>query len=64
VMDNTVFSYMSLAFDEARAAIAAIAAECRRFGGSLGLLWHNSEYLREARHRRWYQEMLDAVSAR
>jgi hypothetical protein len=61
VMDGTLFSYMSLAPDAARAAVLELASECRRFGGSLGLLWHNSE-LPTDRQKRWYASLVAAVS--
>jgi hypothetical protein len=61
VMDGTLFSYMSLEPDAAHAAVLDLALECRRFGGSLGLLWHNSE-LPTDRQRRWYASLVAAVS--
>jgi hypothetical protein len=61
VMDGTLFSYMSLSPDAAHAAVLELASECRRFGGSLGLLWHNSE-LATDRQKRWYASLVAAVS--
>jgi uncharacterized protein DUF7033 len=61
VMDGTLFSYMSLAPDAAHAAVLDLALECRRFGGSLGLLWHNSELPTDGQ-RRWYSSLVAAVS--
>jgi hypothetical protein len=61
VMDGTLFSYMSLSPDAAHAAVIELAAQCRRFGGSLGLLWHNSE-LPTDRQKRWYESLVAAVS--
>jgi hypothetical protein len=61
VMDGTLFSYMSLAPDAAHAAVLELASQCRRFGGSLGLLWHNSE-LATDRQKRWYASLVAAVS--
>jgi hypothetical protein len=60
VMDGTLFSYMALSPDAAYAAVMELAAECRRFGGSLGLLWHNSELPTE-RHKRWYESLVAAA---
>jgi Family of unknown function (DUF7033) len=61
VMDGTLFSYMSLAPDAAYATVLQLASECRRFGGALGLLWHNSE-LATDRQKRWYESLVAAVS--
>jgi Family of unknown function (DUF7033) len=62
VMDVTLLSAMGLTPDAARAAVLDIAAECRRYGGCLGLLWHNNTLLRTAREQRWYEELIAAVS--
>ena len=40
-----------------------IAAQCRRYRGTLGVLWHNDEVLRTVREQRWYSELVDAVVA-
>jgi len=64
VMDVTLLSAMALAPDAALAAVLDIAAECRRYGGRLGLLWHNNTLLRSAREKRWYEGLIAAVSAR
>ena len=61
VMDGTLFSYMSLSPDAARDAVMEIAAQCRRFQGSLGLLWHNSA-LPTGRQKRWYESLVGAVT--
>ena len=62
VMDVTLFVYMALSPDAAHAAVMDIAGQCRRFRGSLGILWHNNELLRTAREQRWYESLLRAVS--
>ena len=62
VMDVTLFVYMGLSGDDAHQAVMEIADQCRRFRGSLGLLWHNNELLRTAREQRWYESLLYAVS--
>jgi hypothetical protein len=61
VMDGTLFEYMKLVPDTAFEAVIALAAECRRYGGTLALLWHNSS-LPTARQKRWYEAMVSAVS--
>jgi hypothetical protein len=63
IMDVTLFSRMALGPDPARAAVLDIAAECRRYGGRLGLLWHNNTLLRSAREKRWYEDLIAALSA-
>jgi hypothetical protein len=40
----------------------AVAGECRRFGGTLGILWHNDEVLRSARDKRWYASLVEALA--
>ena len=45
------------------AAVVEIARACRRFRGDLGILWHNDEILRTARQKRWYAELIAAVTA-
>ena len=61
VMDGTLFEYMRLAPDAALDQALAVAAECRRHGGTLTLLWHNN-VLMTARHRRWYETLVAAVA--
>jgi hypothetical protein len=61
VMDRTVSDYMGLAPDAARDAILTLTAECRRYGGTLSLLWHNNALL-TARQKRWYEQLVTAVS--
>jgi hypothetical protein len=63
IMDVTLLSAMGLAPDAAQRAVLDIAAECRRYGGRLGLLWHNNTLLRSAREKRWYENLIAAVSA-
>lgn len=63
VMDRTVSAYMGLSPGAARDAILALAAECRRYGGTLSLLWHNNVLL-TAREKRWYEQLVTAVSKR
>ena len=63
IMDVTLLSSMALTLDAARAAVMEIAAECRRYGGCLGILWHNNTLLRTDREKRWYEELVAAVTA-
>jgi hypothetical protein len=63
VMDVTLFGYLSLRPDAARDAVLAVADECRRFSGTLGVLWHNDEVLRTEREKRWYASLVAAVAA-
>lgn len=61
-MDVTLFGHLGLGPDAARDTIVDLARQCRRFGGTLGLLWHNDEVLRTARQRRWYTETVAAIA--
>jgi hypothetical protein len=63
VMDVSLFGHMALAPDDAARAALRIARECRRYGGTLGILWHNDEVLRTAREKRWYESLIAAVTA-
>jgi hypothetical protein len=40
--------------------MGSLAATCRRFGGTLSILWHNTSLLAAA-DRRLYADMLEAV---
>lgn len=62
VMDVTLFGSMGLVPDAARDTTLEIARACRRFGGTLGLLWHNDSVLRTAREQRWYASLVEAVA--
>jgi hypothetical protein len=61
VMDVTLFDRMKLAPDAALEAVAALARECRRYGGTLSLLWHNSS-LAGDRQKRWYDALIASVA--
>jgi hypothetical protein len=63
VMDGTLFGYMSLGPAAAADAVLGIARECRRYGGSLGILWHNNTHLRASREKSWYRDLVAAVTA-
>jgi hypothetical protein len=62
VMDVTLLSSMALSLDAARAAVLDIAAQCRRYDGALGILWHNNTLLRSASEKRWYASLVAAVA--
>jgi hypothetical protein len=63
VMDVSLFGHMALTPDDATRAVLRIARECRRYGGTLGILWHNDEVLRTARQKRWYESLIATVAA-
>jgi hypothetical protein len=63
IMDVTLFGYQRLSGAEALRAATGIADQCRRFRGSLGVLWHNDSLLRTAREKRWYTELISAVTS-
>jgi hypothetical protein len=62
VMDATLFEYAKLAPDAASAQVLALARQCRRYGGALTLLWHNSS-VQTARDQRWYAALIDALAS-
>jgi hypothetical protein len=61
VMDRSLFEYMRLPADAAMDAVVGVATECRRYGGTLGILWHNNQPL-TARDKRWYAQMVRTVA--
>jgi hypothetical protein len=61
VMDGTLFGYMGLSPEAAMQAALDVARECRRYAGTFVLLWHNNVLL-TARQRRWYEQLVSAVS--
>jgi hypothetical protein len=63
VMDVALRSSMSLSHDAAHDVVMDIASKCRRYGGSLGILWHNSGLLRTDHEKRWYASLVAALSA-
>ncbi len=60
VMDGTLSEYMKLSPDTAFESVLALARECRHYGGTLSLLWHNS-FLPTTRQKRWYEELTGAL---
>jgi peptidoglycan/xylan/chitin deacetylase (PgdA/CDA1 family) len=60
VMDGTLFEYMRLSPDAALENVIGLARECRRYGGTLSLLWHNSS-LPTARQKRWYENLVGTL---
>ena len=61
VMDVTLFRYLSLAPEVAHGRVLDLARQCHRFGGTLGILWHNDEVLRTAREKRFYETLVGDV---
>jgi hypothetical protein len=61
-MDRTLLdpAYMGLSPEDCLAKMGSLAATCRRFGGTLSILWHNTSLLAAA-DRRLYADMLEAV---
>ena len=60
VMDATLSYYWKLSPDVAIRTAVEVADQCRRFGGSFSLLWHNSS-LASRRERLWYRELVEEV---
>ena len=63
VMDVTLAGYLSLTPEAAAGAVLAVARECRRYRGTLGVLWHNDEVLRTSGEKRWYASLVAAAVA-
>ena len=63
IMDVTLRSSMALSHDDAQGVVTDIASTCRRYGGTLGILWHNNGLLRTDREKRWYASLIAAVCA-
>ena len=61
VMDATAFEYMKLGADAAFREVVELARQCRRFQGTLTLLWHNSS-LPSTGQQRWYEALTEAVA--
>jgi hypothetical protein len=61
VMDVTLFEYMALDPEAAFKQVLDIARQCRRFRGSLGLLWHNGT-LPTPQRKAWYESMVASVN--
>lgn len=61
IMDVTLFGYMGMGPDDAAATVAEIRAECRRYRGTLGVLWHNDSVLRTAREKAWYAALMASL---
>jgi hypothetical protein len=66
VMDNTLFDYRKLNYDQAHATIIALLNEVEKFGGVFSLLWHNN-YLDDLDMpgiRRFYRNFIETISER
>ncbi|MDD9938817.1 MAG: polysaccharide deacetylase family protein [Myxococcales bacterium] len=61
-MDQTLRGYMALGPGPIVEKVRALAVACRRVGGEMTLLWHNSSLITGA-ERRLYREVLDACGA-
>jgi hypothetical protein len=61
VMDRTLFEYMGLSEAAAMDAVMGVATECRRYRGTLGVLWHNNQPL-TTRQKRRYAQMVSAAA--
>lgn len=61
VMDGTLFEYTGLSPDAAAQTVLEMARQCRRYDGTLTLLWHNSS-LPTFREQHWYEALIDAVA--
>lgn len=61
-MEKTLLdpAYMGLSPAESLARIERLAATCRRFGGTLSILWHNTSLLTAA-DRQLYTDVLEAI---
>ena len=61
-MERTLLdpTYMGLSPAECVAKMGTLAATCRRFGGTLSILWHNTSLLTAA-DRRLYADVLEAI---
>jgi hypothetical protein len=62
VMEGTLVKYMGLSPVQGSDVVLEIARQCRRYDGTLTLLWHNSSLV-TARERDWYKSMVAAVVA-
>jgi hypothetical protein len=62
VMDVTLLPVMRRSPQGAQDVVLDVAAWCRRYGGCLGILWHNNTVLRSAREQRWYASLVEAVT--
>jgi hypothetical protein len=60
-MDATISVYLGAGPEAALASVVALAGQCRRFGGELVLLWHNSSVASRG-ERAWYRALLEAVA--
>jgi Family of unknown function (DUF7033) len=63
VMDVALLGPPAPALEAAHAAVMDVAAQCRRYGGELGILWHNNTLLRSGREQRWYSALVEAACA-
>ena len=62
VMDGTLFEYMRLGPEQAFDSVVSIARQCRRYGGTLSILWHNSS-LPTSRQKHFYENLVGELAA-
>ncbi len=62
VMDQALFKYMGLSSHVAFESVLELARECRRYDGTLTLIWHNSS-LPGARQKHWYERLVASLAA-
>jgi hypothetical protein len=61
VMDGTLFQYMGLSPDAALEQVLVLVRQCRRYGGTFSLLWHNNA-VQAGRQKRWYERLVGAIA--
>ena len=61
VMDATLFEYLNLSLADAAARASAVVSQCRRFGGSPVVLYHN-DWLTGARRRAHYRDLMEELA--
>jgi peptidoglycan/xylan/chitin deacetylase (PgdA/CDA1 family) len=62
VMDGAIAPYLQFPSTDAVARVLAMAAQCRRFRGSLVVLWHNTS-IASNRAKRQYRELIEALAS-
>lgn len=63
IMDRSLFASRYMALDDERALklVGEVARACRRHGGALQILWHNTDLL-SADRQRFYQTLLEVAT--
>jgi len=62
-MDGTIFwkGYLDLALEDAMGTIQPLVNQCRAYGGTFGLLWHNTRLL-TPKERQFYKDLVTLAS--